>query len=301
MSSSLHLCWARGALRPRTDVRPALDERAFRYGDGVFTTLSLSRGRLLDAALHMKRLRRSASAIGLSVPDSVDTASSLARILASMGVDGSTDGVVRIQLSAGAGGRGYGRDRSADAWELVEVLAPPGARSLTVAILAEEEAPVPALPHVKSCSSLAHVMCAMAADRRGVTEAVRTGSGHLLEAAAANLFWLVDGELFTPSATLPIYPGVTRSVVLETARELMELAEAERRQAVDLYQFTSLITARYDEGQRMVLAEVMWRVVYADGELAKHESYLIRKLSHLLGLKPGYLAEARKRAVGRVD
>ena len=88
---------------------------------------------------------------------------------------------------------------------------------------------------------------------------------------------------------------------LETARELMELAEAERRQAVDLYQFTSLITQRYDEGQRMVLAEVMWRVVYADGELAKHESYLMRKLSNLLDLKPGYLAEARKRAVGRVD
>ncbi len=220
MSSSLHLCWARGALRPRTKVRPSLDERAFRYGDGVFTTVSLSRGRLLDAALHMKRLHRSAAAIGLSVPDSVDSVSGLARILASMGVDGSTDGVVRIQLSAGAGGRGYGRDRSADAWELVEVLAPPGARSLTVVILAEEEAPVPALPHVKSCSSLAHVMCAMAADRRGVTEAVRTGGGHLLEAAAANLFWLADGELFTPSETLPIYPGVTRSVVLETAREL---------------------------------------------------------------------------------
>ncbi len=220
MNSSLHLCWARGALRPRSDVRPALDERAFRYGDGVFTTLSLSRGRLLDAALHMKRLRRSAAAIGLSVPDSVDTASSLARILASMGVDGSTDGVVRIQLSAGAGGRGYGRDRSTDAWELVEVHAPAGERRLTVAILAEEEAPVPALPHVKSCSSLAHVMCAMAADRRGVVEAVRTTGNCLLEAAAANLFWLADGELFTPSATLPIYPGVTRSVVLETARGL---------------------------------------------------------------------------------
>ena len=88
---------------------------------------------------------------------------------------------------------------------------------------------------------------------------------------------------------------------LETARELMELAEAERRRAVDFYQFTSLITQRYDEGQRMVLAEVMWRVVYADGELAKHESYLMRKLSNLLDLKPGYLAEARKRAMGGVD
>ena len=36
--------------------------------------------------------------------------------------------------------------------------------------------------------------------------------------------------------------------------------------------------------------------LYADGELAKHEDYLMRKLSNLLQLRPGYLAEARKRA-----
>jgi uncharacterized tellurite resistance protein B-like protein len=85
---------------------------------------------------------------------------------------------------------------------------------------------------------------------------------------------------------------------LETARELILLADAERRRAVDLYQFTSLITASYDEGQRMVLAEVMWGLVYADGELAKHEDYMMRKLSTLLELRPGYLAEARNRAMG---
>ncbi len=82
----------------------------------------------------------------------------------------------------------------------------------------------------------------------------------------------------------------------ETTTELIELAERERTAAVDLYQFTSLITASYDEGQRMVLAEIMWRLVYADGELAKHEEYLMRKLSSLLELRPGYLAEARNRA-----
>jgi uncharacterized tellurite resistance protein B-like protein len=82
------------------------------------------------------------------------------------------------------------------------------------------------------------------------------------------------------------------------ARELLALADEERRRSVDLYQFTSLITQSYDEGQRMVLAEVLWRLVYADGELAAHESYLLRKLSTLLDLRPGYLAEARKRALG---
>lgn len=82
------------------------------------------------------------------------------------------------------------------------------------------------------------------------------------------------------------------------AAELIALAEAERREATDLHQFTSLINSQYDEGQRMVLAEVFWRIVYADGQLAEREAMLSRKLANLLELRPGFLAEARKRALG---
>jgi len=87
----------------------------------------------------------------------------------------------------------------------------------------------------------------------------------------------------------------------ETVLEVVALAEQERQRSVDLYQFTRLIAERYDLGQKMVLAEVMWRVVYADGELAKHESYLMRKISSLLDLKPGFLSEARNRVTGHID
>ncbi len=80
-------------------------------------------------------------------------------------------------------------------------------------------------------------------------------------------------------------------------QDLIVLAERERRTAVDLYQFTALVNRHYDQGQRMVLAELMWRVVYADGQLQKHERYLMHKLSSLLELRPGFLAEARDRAM----
>lgn len=76
---------------------------------------------------------------------------------------------------------------------------------------------------------------------------------------------------------------------------LLELAEAERKQAVDLWQFTSLIDRFYTLGQKTLLAEIMWGIVYADGELAEREHYLMRKISHLLHIQPGYLAEARQR------
>ena len=84
----------------------------------------------------------------------------------------------------------------------------------------------------------------------------------------------------------------------ETARELVELAEAERQSAIDLYQFTSLIRDSYDLGQKTLLAEIMWGLLMTDGEIAHHEAYMLRKIANLLDLEPGYLAAARKRAHG---
>ena len=120
-------------------------------------------------------------------------------------------------------------------------------------------------------------------------------------AACALLLELAHAdEEFTDEERTHIEEAMARHFDLEpdTVAELIALADEERKRSVDFHQFTRLIADRYDLGQKMVLAEVMWRVVYADGELAKHESYLMRKLSHLLGIKPGYLSEARKRATG---
>jgi uncharacterized tellurite resistance protein B-like protein len=106
-----------------------------------------------------------------------------------------------------------------------------------------------------------------------------------------------DGAM-SPSEQAHIERAVRQHFGLDeaTARELIALADAERRQSIDHYQFTRLIAAEYDLGQKMVLAELMWGVILADGELATHETWLVRKLAHLLELEPGYLSEARKAA-----
>jgi uncharacterized tellurite resistance protein B-like protein len=86
----------------------------------------------------------------------------------------------------------------------------------------------------------------------------------------------------------------------ETATALMELAEAERRQAIDLYQFTALIREHYDLGQKTLLAEIMWGLVLTDGAVQRHESYMLRKIANLLDLQPGYLSFAKNNAVKRI-
>ncbi|HEU5208121.1 MAG TPA: TerB family tellurite resistance protein [Longimicrobiales bacterium] len=81
----------------------------------------------------------------------------------------------------------------------------------------------------------------------------------------------------------------------QVARELIELAEYERANAIDLFQFTTLIRNSYDLGQKTLLAEIMWGLVLTDGQIARHESYMLRKIANLLDLEPGYLSSARRR------
>jgi uncharacterized tellurite resistance protein B-like protein len=116
-------------------------------------------------------------------------------------------------------------------------------------------------------------------------------------AAAALLLEIAhaDGE-FSDAERAHIERALGRHLGLDetTTRELLTLAEVERQQSIDHFQFTRLIADHYDLGQKMVLAEVMWGVILADGTIGNHEAYLVRKIAHLLQLEPGYLAEARR-------
>jgi uncharacterized tellurite resistance protein B-like protein len=78
------------------------------------------------------------------------------------------------------------------------------------------------------------------------------------------------------------------------ADALMVEAHVASRQSVDDFVFTRQVVVEYTLEQRLVLAELMWQVVLADGVLAERESYLMRKLANLLELEPAFLAQARR-------
>ena len=82
----------------------------------------------------------------------------------------------------------------------------------------------------------------------------------------------------------------------EEGQRVLALADEERQRSVDHFKFTSVLLRNYDVGQKMVLAEVMWGLVLADGEISEHEHYLTRKISNLLELEPGYLSSAKAAA-----
>ena len=111
-----------------------------------------------------------------------------------------------------------------------------------------------------------------------------------------------DGEFSAPErAHLESVLARQFSLPPDAGRELIALCERERANAVDHFQFTRVLREQYDLGQKMVLAEVMWGLVLADGTIAEHEHYLTRKIANLLELEAGYLSTAKQSAQARVE
>ena len=67
--------------------------------------------------------------------------------------------------------------------------------------------------------------------------------------------------------------------------ELLHVADEERRQSGDLYQFARLINANFTHARKLAVLELLWQVVYSDGVLEAHEDVLMHKMGTLLGVR----------------
>jgi uncharacterized tellurite resistance protein B-like protein len=94
-------------------------------------------------------------------------------------------------------------------------------------------------------------------------------------------------DVFAPEERERIVRAVREDLGVPAAdvAEVVRLAEQERRESVDLYQFTKLVGAEFSREQRLRLVEVIWGVVYADGELSAVENQLARRIAELLGFQ----------------
>jgi uncharacterized tellurite resistance protein B-like protein len=77
--------------------------------------------------------------------------------------------------------------------------------------------------------------------------------------------------------------------------ELIEKATAAEHQAVDLYHFTHLLNRALDEEGRARVIEMMWEIVYADGQRDELEDNLLWRAADLLGVSPRERIELRQR------
>lgn len=82
----------------------------------------------------------------------------------------------------------------------------------------------------------------------------------------------------------------------EYAAELIELANQERVNSVDLWQFTNYLNQQISKDEKLAMLEDVWRIIFTDGHLEMHEDHLAHKLANLLRLTHKELIDAKLRA-----
>lgn len=86
----------------------------------------------------------------------------------------------------------------------------------------------------------------------------------------------------------------------EDMAELMQLAQQERTQSLDIFQFAREINVNFSREEKFEVMEVLWRIIYADGVLDKYEDYLVRKLATLLRLSHREMIQAKVKILDEI-
>ncbi|MET4730125.1 4-amino-4-deoxychorismate lyase [Lysobacter enzymogenes] len=214
----------------RVPALPAFD-RGQAYGDALFETLRAHRGELPWWDAHWARLGGGARRLGLALPDPRRVRSEAADLLA------GADGVLKLILSRGAGGRGYAPPAQAEpVWTLSRHPLPPPARAGGLRLrwcelrLGEQ----PALAGLKHCNRLEQVLARAEWDDPDIDEGLlRNAAGEPVCATAANLFVLHAQQWTTPPVDRCGVAGICRQRLIELSAARVAALTADELQRAD--------------------------------------------------------------------
>ncbi|MDO8296439.1 MAG: aminotransferase class IV [Caulobacter sp.] len=192
-----------------------LDDRGLLLGDGLFETLLARDGVLVEAQAHLARMAAGCAVLGLPAPEASEAMDLMGRALSEAGLERGR-AAVRLTYTAGSGGRGLERPAGPEPRLLATAAAstvPTTPARLMVSTVARN-AGSPA-SRLKTLSYLDNVLARREALAAGADEAVMlNGAGQVACAAAANLFWVTGGQVFTPALACGVLEGIVRHQVM---------------------------------------------------------------------------------------
>ena len=204
--------WVNGRLLSAAD-EPVLSvlDHGLTVGDGAFETIKVTRGRPFALTRHLQRLARSLQGLGLTPP-----AESLLR----EGIDaviGPQDDL-RLRITVTGGPSPLGSERGSEGATVTIATAPLNSPPSSTAAVT---VPWPrnergALAGLKTTSYAENVVALARAKEAGASEAIFANTvGDLCEGTGSNIFYVLDGEVVTPTLHSGCLAGITRELILE--------------------------------------------------------------------------------------
>lgn len=200
-----------------TNVLP-VEDRGLAFGDGLFETMRLHGARAPLLERHLQRLQRGALRLRIAL-DIDELRAEIARFLSSAGTD---EGILKLIVTRGDGGRGYRVDAGNEARRILmqRPLAQHPAQwwseGVSIRHCDTRLGSNPALAGMKHLNRLEQVLARLEWDDAQIAEGLMCDQrGRIIEGVSTNLFLVSGGRLLTPVIDHCGVAGVMRGFILD--------------------------------------------------------------------------------------
>ncbi|MVZ61001.1 aminotransferase class IV [Sphingobacterium humi] len=223
-----------GSLVPEDMAVISADNRAFRYGDGLFETMLWKDGDIRFLEFHVERLQEGLQLLQFEdtgVFDSFFIRAKTEELIRKNNMMGQQLRVRLIVFRTGAGL--YGPETNKPGYVLQVERKQETLRDkklgLIVDVYTDFKKPYSELSKLKSNNALVYVMAGLYRKKHAFDEVfILNQAGNLCEALSSNLFIYYNKVLYTPALSEGCIAGVMRRVVMDIAQvEGIEVVEAE--------------------------------------------------------------------------
>ena len=198
--------------------RIAATDRGLAYGDGLFETIAVCNGLPQLWQRHLNRLIEGCSRIGLPCPDADQLQTELRQVI------DQEQGVVKIVITSGSGGRGYRRPEQVTPHRIIsfQPYEPPAYKEGIRLYQCKTPVSVNSrIAGLKTLGCLDQVLAQSEWSEAEYQEGVMCDySGNLIEGTKSNIFLIKNQALLTPRLEHCGIQGIMRDVIIAMAKQL---------------------------------------------------------------------------------
>jgi len=210
-----------GKFVPKNEITISPDDRGFLFGDGVYEVVRWYEGAFFDMDSHLERLKRSMRELRINWPRP-DLYPSICLELIKQNKLEDKPAMVYIQVTRGAAPRTHSFPPLtvqptiyAYAWGFTPDTA---SKETGIKVMLKEDIRWSRCD-IKSIQLLPNTISFQEATLSGLKECVFVRNGMITEASRSNIFFVIDGALFTHPESNFVLSGVTRKNVLRIAHD----------------------------------------------------------------------------------
>jgi 4-amino-4-deoxychorismate lyase len=216
-----------------------MTDRGLMYGDGLFATMVLSEGRVLNLGLHLDKLAAGALRLSIPWPGHEVFMADIDQLASGSSHAGKT--VLKLMLTRGSGGRGYAPPVDACVTRIVLQYPFPlypeyfQSRGVRLRLCSMRLGRNPLLAGIKHLNRLEQVLARMEWSAPDIQEGLLCDTeGLVIEGTMSNVFIVSPaGVLQTPLLSQCGVSGVQRTCVMQLAAGCAGLAVQESQLSVD--------------------------------------------------------------------